>query len=298
MTSPQTLPPDTPILPRRAGEERPLIVIMAIMTCLAGITLLLSIAGFRTSQIWQAENERALTVQILPSGAQEDMATRAQAVLRAALPGAKVSTVDAAESRRLLEPWIGDVVLPPDLPLPLLLKVQLREDVPNATEILTEAYSRAKIEVLIDDHSRWRSNIRRTWASVRLAMWGIILLVMIASGAIISYATRSVLRARQPIIDVLTQVGAPDGYIIQLFTRRFFMLALKAACLGGALALAALIIFSAQTKLTAADILPHTGLHLSDLFWLILLMAAMAFISGLTAIVTTRALLLADRPGS
>lgn len=298
MSAGSKLAPDTALLPRRAGEERPLIVIMAIMTCLAGVTLLLTISGLRTSQSWQAENARAMTVQLLLDAPNDAVVSKAKDIISATMPGAKTSLVEPSEARELLGPWIGDIDLPEDLPLPVLLKVKLASDAPVDTDVLTQAFSRAKIETMIDDHSRWRGDIRRTWQTVRTAMGGVILLVMIASGAIISYATRSVLRARQSIINVLIQVGAPDGYILRLFTARFFALALKAAILGGLLALSALIIFSAKTKTTAADILPHTGLHFSDLVWLAGLMFVMAMISALTAVMTTRRLLNLDRQSS
>ena len=292
------LSPDIPLLPRRAGEERPLLVIMAIMACLASLTLLFSLTGFRTSQNWQADNARALTVQILPDDGSENHILEASDIIKKILPGAQVTPIGAREARKLLGPWIGDVDLPEDLPLPILLKVKAATPREADLNTLKMAFSRAKIETIIDDHSRWRENIRKTWQTVQVAMWGIIMLVMAASAAIIYYATRSVLRSRQTIINVLIHVGAPDRYIVRLFTQRFFSLGLKAAIIGALSALLGIILFSARTKTMAADILPHTGLHLTDMVWLAGLISGFALLSGLTAIFTTRALIRKDRQTS
>lgn len=300
MTLSQSLAPDIPLLPKRSGEERPLLVILSIMACLASLTLVLSLSGFRTSQNWQNDNARALTIQVIPSedGDVGEHVTHAAEIVLSALPGAKVEPIDNRSAQKLLKPWIGDIDLPEDLPLPVLLKVEKAAETPTDINAVKQALLQANIEAVIDDHSRWREDISRTWKTVQTGMWGIIMLVMAASAAIICYASRSVLRSRQTIINVLSHVGAPDAYIVTLFTRRFFGLGLKAGVIGAVAALLAIILFSARSKVFAADILPHTGIHLTDIIWLGVLVCAFGLLSGLTAIVTTRALINADRQPS
>lgn len=297
MSGSQALSPDIPLLPKRSGEERPLLIILAIMACLASLTLILSLSGFRASDNWQDDNARALTIQIMPSGGVDASAQLPGAIriISSVLPGAEAVPIDADAAQKLLKPWIGEIDLPEDLPLPVLLKVEMAPGAVTDISVLKQAFSRANIDALIDDHSRWRGDIRKTWQTVQTGMWGVIMLMMGASAAIICYATRSVLRSRQTIINVLSHVGAPDTYIINLFTRRFFGLGFKAGLIGAVAALAAVIVFSARTKTMAADILPHTGIHLTDLFWLAGLIGAFAMLSGLTAVLTTRALIAADR---
>jgi len=55
----------TPILPRGHGEERPLFVIMAIMSFLAALSLILVLMGLRQSASWQNDLISAATVQIV-----------------------------------------------------------------------------------------------------------------------------------------------------------------------------------------------------------------------------------------
>lgn len=300
MSGPKSLSSDIPLLPRRAGEERPLLVILAIMACLASLTLMLSLSGFRASHNWQDDTARALTIQIIPQEGIEVEAQAAQAVdiLISSLPGSTAKLIDNVAAQKLLKPWIGDIDLPADLPLPVLLKVDTPTRAATDINAVKETLLRANIDAVIDDHSRWRENIRETWQAVLTGIWGIIMLVMAASAAIICYATRSVLRSRQTIVNVLSQVGAPDRYIVNLFTRRFFGLGFKAGVIGAVIALITVILFSARTQTIAADILPNTGLHFTDIIWLCGLISAFALLSGLTAVLTTRALIAKDRQPS
>ncbi len=297
MTSPDQLPPDSPLLPRRASEERPLFIILTAMAFLAGLTLLLFFVGLRASQSWQSDLESKLTVQVFYDQTDDitDITRRASDIVQTSVPGSRIKIMSSAEARDLLTPWIGNLDLPDDMPLPIMINVTRIGNAAVDAQAMEEALSRAGIESDIDDHTRWGKDIKRTWRAVQIGMAAIIMIVLGASAAVTAYATQSVLRIRQTIIDVLAHVGAPDHYIVSLFTKRFFGLGIRAGIVGGVSALLFLIIFASAAKSYAVNVLPVTGLRLGDFVWLIILMLVFGLISAGTAGITTLAKLNLDR---
>ena len=61
----------TPILPPRQKEERPLFIIMVIMSFLASLILLIALMGLRQSQDWQSDLQSSATLQVLPNSEDE-----------------------------------------------------------------------------------------------------------------------------------------------------------------------------------------------------------------------------------
>lgn len=293
----EKLPADGPILPRNASAERPLFVIMATMAFLAGLTLLISMSGFQASQNWQSDVKRALTVQILPGENQshDNLVETGKNIIAAQLPQSRVTPLSDKIARELLKPWIGDLALPDDIPVPIVLKIDTGTDEVVDITAMKAAFSRVDIETDIDDHKRWGDNIRKTWQALHMGLTGIIIIVLAASGAVASYATHAVLRSRQTIIDVLAHVGAPDRFIVGLFTRRFTELGLKAAFVGGAGALLFLIVFSGLTYSFARDILPDIRVGAQEIVSILVLGLIMGVISGGVAATTTLYKLRRDR---
>ncbi len=286
---------EAPILPDNQPEERPLFFIMAIMSYLTALTLLFGLMGFRVSQSWQQDLAGSMTIQLLEAADPLDPNPGPKIIehIREVSPRHKASVVSEKDSRALLRPWIGDLELPGDLSLPVLIRL---DALPQ--DKLTELQSKLEVsgfEVDIDDHSVWRKNIQRSWRGVQLGMLAIILIILTASISISSYATQSVLRARQNIIDVLSHVGAKDQFIAKLFVSRFGGLGLKAACVGSILALISVLVLGLFIGFTGSDLQKIVGPKLSDLIILGLLTAIMGIISGVTAGHITRSKLRTDR---
>jgi cell division transport system permease protein len=270
---------------------------MAIMAFLAGLTLLMTLAGYRMSAGWQSDLSRTAVVQVYPENADESSQALdlAKQVLKAELPRAKIRPVSGEDAADLLRPWIGNADLPDDIPMPVLIRLKTSIAKSVDTESLKTAFAAAGLNVDIDDHSRWRRDIRRTWAAVRTGLLGIMLTVITASVAVASYATQSVLHSRKTIIKVLGHVGAPDMFVIRQFVTRFFWLGLKAAFVGSAGAFLFAIIFTLLRGATMPEFLGLPIIKLSDLISLAILAGLLASISAVTAGVTTVMKLRRDR---
>lgn len=298
----EKLPPkaqtsDTPLLPTGEAIERPLMVIMATMAFLASLTLMLTLMGFRTSHVWQTDLERTATVQIYTADGQtrDEVISQARIIVAQRLPGSEVKPLSQDEAQSLLRPWLGNLELPDDLPLPIMLRLTTSGE--NALDAagLQTAFEEAGLETDVDDHARWGESLLRTWRAVQIGMLTIIIIVISASMAVATFAAQSVLRARQNIIDVLKQVGASDRFIVRLFWTRFLGFGLKGAFIGALAALLFLFAFTALKGSLASGFLPALSLQISDLLWLGALTVVMGIITGLTAGLAARTGLRRDR---
>ena len=271
----------TPILPRGQGEERPLFVIMAIMSFLAALSLILVLMGLRQSASWQNDLLSAATVQISGENKIQDSNTAIN--LLEVLPGIQSATaLSENENRALLNPWIGELELPEDISVPVLIKLNIDRSKFDAQKV-NAALSQTGIQASIDNHRQWSENLRSTWNRIRLGLLSLLGIILGATIAISTFATRSVMQVRKNIIQVLGQVGATDSFVGGLFVRRFLSLGLKAALTGIAFTLLFVTIFMVwQNTGTSEDGL-KISIKLTDIIWLVVLACVMGAISALTA---------------
>ena len=204
----------------------------AAMAFLAVFAMALSLATGRLADRWASELARSSTVRISAPVGQMDAQTRAAAeVLRTTTGVAEVRVLSEEEQRKLLEPWFG-----PDLPIENLPVPQLIEVIEDASgydsDGLRLRLSAEAPGAVLDDHTRWRKPLIK--AADRLRFIGLlsILLIALATGAMITLAANAALSANAQVISVLRLVGAHDAYIAQAFVRRFTLRALTGALIG------------------------------------------------------------------
>ena len=191
---------------------------MAFLTVFA---LAMSLAAGRLAVSWGEELARASTLRIsAPAG---QMAQQTQAALRilGQTPGvAEARAITGDEARALLAPWFG-----PDLPLDRLPVPQLIE-IAETPEGYDPVGLRLRLQAevpgaVLDEHSRWRRPLVAAAGRLRALGWTSIVLIGLATGALVTLAANAALAANAQVIAVLRLVGATDGYIAQAFVRRF-----------------------------------------------------------------------------
>lgn len=236
----------------------------AAMAFLAVFALALSLATGRLADRWSSELARSSTVRISAPAGQMEAQTRAAIEVLRTTPGvaqARVFTED--EQKKLLEPWFG-----PDLPINTLPIPQLIEVIEDSTGFDTDGLRlRLSAEApgaVLDDHSRWRKPLVK--AADRLRSLGLlsILLIALATGAMITLAANAALAANGQVIRVLRLVGAQDSYIARAFVRRFTMRALSGAIVGVIAGMIA-ILFLPSTSVAGGFL---TGLGFQGWHWL------------------------------
>ena len=235
----------------RRGPMPWIIAIMMFLTILAGAAGLSlahalhrmhgELAGGQTVQIVEADAaKRAVQVRRVAALLHEDKAIEAVRVV----PEEKLLTQ--------LEPWIGADAGSGDLPIPALIDI---EAAPGMTAARLKALA-ARVKAVapsarIDSHERYLGPVERL---MRLVMWlaaGLMALMILVTGAVVTLAARSAHATHRGMIDIMHLLGATDIQIARLFQRRMALDALFGGATG--LAAAALLLWLLGRNVLATD---------------------------------------------
>lgn len=278
---------NAPLLPADGGRDRPLFAVAAILVFLACLAALGARGAWTASERWMADLNTSLTVQVRPvEGRDADEDAQQAAGLISTMPGVtNAAARDRAQSEALLEPWFGPGGLPADLPVPLIVDVELDGTVSVDPDDIAVRLRDTGLAVEVDDHGRWSQAIARTSQLTRLLALGLLALIIGAAAAVIAFAARASLAARQDVADALHIVGATDSYIAGLFQWRFFMLGVKAGVAGAVFAAAiAILVAVGGSHSDGVDFLPEI---LFSPFEIAALLAA-PILAGLIAALSAR----------
>ncbi|MEL6686360.1 MAG: hypothetical protein AAFP97_01920 [Pseudomonadota bacterium] len=238
------LPPPQSLLPARPEQGRSLVLVLIIMAFLASLALLFSRGADRLSERWSAQLSQTSTVQIMLSSEyqREPEMMRAIEVLRETLPEASIQSLSRAQSGALIRPWLGGTALPDDLPVPGVIQVEAQAKLPQ--EVLTRKFEEAGLVSVIDDHSRFSADLKRTVGRLVLLGVGLVTFVGVAATAVSIFATRASLASQRDIIHVLVQAGATDRFIAGLMVGQAAKRGLIGGLCGSGLALVLWLILS------------------------------------------------------
>lgn len=273
-----------PLLPPDAHRDRPLFFVVTILVFLACLAGLAGRGAWLASENWTQSLAAEATVQVLPGGEDnpDALAVRAAETLRGLKGVAEAEPLGSEESEALLEPWFGDA-LPEELPAPRLIAVRLTTENGASAEAMRTALVEAEIEAVVDDHSRWESEISRAVLFAQATALVVLGLLAGAAAAVTAFATRASLSARKDVVDALKIAGAEDGYVAGLFQRRFLTMGLKAGALGAliaALAAAGLVFALMDLALLGSGYRPD--------IWEAVIVAAAPLATGLIGGLTAR----------
>ncbi|MHC2273813.1 cell division protein FtsX [Bradyrhizobium diazoefficiens] len=144
------------------------------------------------------------------------------------------------ESGKLLEPWLGTGLSMEDLPVPRMIIARVQPGTALDLGALRARVTQVAPSASVDDHRAWIKRMRSTTNATVLAGLGIRALVIVTNIMSVSFATRGVMAANGPIVEVLHFVGAGDRYIANRFLRHFLRLGLEGGVIGGG---AAMLVF-------------------------------------------------------
>jgi len=282
-----------PLLPRADGRDLALLFIVASLSFLAGLAAIAGLAGQRAAEGWRTELAGSATVIVRAEGTEtpDEAAARAAEAIAGVKGVAEARALDKAKADALLAPWVGANALPPDLPVPRLVAVELDRKAPASGAAIEAALRAQGVDATVDDHSRWTADLMRAGGLIRTTAVAVFVLVVAVLGAAIAFATRQGLAARREIVDALHLAGATDGYVARLFQARFARSAAQAGLAGALLAM----LVAAILKLAG----PDEGLALLPIAWTDLVAPAPfplvgALVAAVTAQVTAMAALKAS----
>jgi cell division transport system permease protein len=276
-------------MPADSASGATLHTIVAVMSFLACLTLGAVLTLSRLATEWTEGLSGSVTVQLLPSPqiSPEDQMKEALRLVQQ-WPGIfQAKPLGRADAEKLLEPWLGDGNVISDLPVPQLIEVTLTPGVPVELEGLARALADGVPGAHLDDHQRWNQELAAFAASSEAVGWAVLLLIAVATLAIVIYATQAGLQAHREIVEVVHMIGARDVFIASEFQRHFLWLGLRGGLIGLVLAAATLLgssfFWDSREATVGAQYLPQLVSAPQHYIWLLFVPAAIGLIAMWTA---------------
>jgi cell division transport system permease protein len=179
-----------------------------------------------------------------------------------------VRRVPAEEIERLMEPWLGEESLEGDLPVPVMIDVDLTPEGYSRIDVIRAAIAEVAPSSRVDDSGQWLQPLAKLISALRWLAAGLVLLMVGATAATVVLAARASLDTHRGTIEVLHLMGATDVQVARLFQRRIALDALFGGIVGLAAAALVLLVIGNRVSALGSELLGSAGLPL--LSWLIL----------------------------
>lgn len=271
-------------LPQGQGSGGLVPWVIGVMSFLMALALAGGIA--LATGVGTVTNElgRRATVQIVqPNPDRAAPQTRAALAVLNAEPGvAHVRPLNAADMRRLLEPWLGEGNVAPDLPLPVVVDLTLDPQADAAA--IARRLRAAAPDARFDEHARWLGPLFGLARSLQWLATLVVMLVAAATVAVVALGVRSGLNVYRPTIELLHMMGTEDATIARVFQHRYLRYGLFGGLVGVGCAFGVLVMVG--TLIRRMDVGAIGVLSLPWPGWLAL--AALPLAVGLLAMAAAR----------
>jgi cell division transport system permease protein len=260
--------------------------IMGIMLFLTTLAAAAGLGMASASRALDRQLAGRLTIQLIEAdAARRDAAVRAIVARVQAIPQVRrVAEVDRARLAELLEPWLGDAGLDAELPMPAMIDVDLASGDAAGVAAVAGAAQAVAPAARIDRHAQWLSPVA---GFITLMTWfaaGLVLLMTLATTAVVLLAARAGLDMHRDTIAVLHMLGSTDRQVARLFQRRIALDTLLGGLLGTSAALAAAWLLGRQAGALGSELLSGVALDRAD--WIML--ASIPLLFALLAMVAAR----------
>jgi cell division transport system permease protein len=213
---------------------RTLVLLIAIMTFLSGVTLGGVVLVQKSAIAWSSDVGREVTIQIRPvEGEVMESNLRTAVALAEQTPGvssARALTIE--ESEALLEPWLGAGLDLSAIEIPRLVVVQLGDPADADIEKLQRDLSAVK-GASLDTHAAWRQQLNVMAGTIVVSGLLVLALIVVATVLAIIFATRGTMASNREIVDVLHFIGASNSFIAGEFQGRFLAIGFRGGIVGG-----------------------------------------------------------------
>lgn len=266
-----------------AGGLRAMTWVMAIMLFLTILAAALGLGTREAAVSLERQLAGRLTVQVVEGdpATRDALATRVLAAVRALPEVRRAVPVERAALARLLEPWLGSAQADADLPIPALIDVDC---VAGADpERVAVAVRRVSPSARVDRHQRWMSPVSGFLDSLTWLALGLVVLMLVATGAVVVLAARAGLDTHRATIEVMHMLGSTDVQVARLFQRRIALDAAIGSAAGGLLALLVLVLIGTRIAALGSGVLGGVALGPGDWVVLILLPAGFVALATLAA---------------
>lgn len=278
---------DRRLLPegRLAGPMPWVIAIMMFLTVLAAAAGL----GLRSAaRSLDADIGDRITVQIVEANPdfREAQARIAVSELRQLAGVVSIRRIEASEMAKLLEPWLGVGGLESDLPIPVMIDVDLTPEAYRQLDVIRAAVHDVAPSARIDDNAQWLAPLAKLIDALQWLATGLVLLMIGATAATVVLAARAALDTHRGTIEVLHLMGATDVQVARLFQRRIALDALFGGVVGMMAAALVLLVIGHRVGALGSELLGSAGLPILGWILLLLLPAAGVLLAMLVARLT------------
>ena len=268
---------------RLAGPMPWIIAIMMFVTVLAaaaGLGLGAAVQSMRADLAGRA------SVQVVEADAQARaaLAARTLQALRAAPDVRAADPVDPVVLADQLRPWLGEEALNGDLPVPALIDLLLTPgEAGPKIDRLRRLLADLSPKLRIEPHAAFLTPLAGLLSALGWLALGAVLLMMLATAAVVVLAARGAHDSHRGTIDVLHLMGSTDVQIARLFQRRIGLDALMGGALGFVFALLVILLIGLRLAATGSDLLAAIALPMRDWLVLVALPVAGVLLATLTA---------------
>ena len=209
--------------------------VMAIMLFLTLLSAAAAISLGNAAAIGSDTLASEATVQILePDPAARKAQQQSLAVLLRGMRGVTgVTAVPEAESRKLIEPWLGDAADDADIPVPALIDVTFAGP-PDAAILqqIRQGLRRISPTARIDSHASWMAPFIALMQTLFLLALSVVIMLLLATAATVVLSVRGALNTHRATIEIMHMMGSTDLQAARLFQRRVALDALFGGLVG------------------------------------------------------------------
>jgi cell division transport system permease protein len=223
-----------PIVPQRSVAGRTLVLLIAIMTFLSGMTLGGVVLVQKSAVAWSSDVGREVTIQIRPiEGEVMESSIRTAIALAEATPGVTAAhAISLEDSQKLLEPWLGPGLDLTQIDIPRLVVVELGD--PRDVDLSLLERDLATIKgASLETHAAWRQQLNTMAGTIVFSGLLVLALIVLATVLAVVFATRGTMASNREIVDVLHFIGASNAFIAGEFQGRFLALGFRGGLVGG-----------------------------------------------------------------
>lgn len=274
-------------IPSLGGQGRGLVLAIVALMAALGVLAILAAGGLHLlAQRWENALAGGLTVELPASTKPAERMGETEKIVNAlrATPGVtRAEPLTRREIEALLAPWLGDKSAIGELPLPVLVHVELAPGSTLSPSDLQKSLTVIAPDVRIDDHGKWRAQFAALARAVEWVAGSVLATVGAAAAIAVTAAVRTRLLVHREDVAILHALGAADGFIARPIARDAWSLAWKGGLIGLALAALVCLGLAAATDQLSVQTLRALPFPTASVIGALLLPFAIALLSVATA---------------
>jgi len=262
--------------------------VMAVMVYLSALSLIGGLVLQKGFKDWAGSLNNRITIQITENDpARKENITAEVIEILTPMPGIlTITRLDNSQINELLEPWLGVGNVTSDLPVPVMIDVEIDQTLALDLRAIQSSLHQISANIHLDDHQQWLGNFMKLMAMIEYTALGILILVVLATICIVIFGTKAGMAEHRDTIRIMHLMGAHDQMIAGAYQSRFMGYGFKGGLIG--LVLALLTIFGLTNLLqdVARDLVEIPQTPLLEMSLLLLIPFLAAFITMITARIT------------